>query len=143
MSRDRLRIENRALQEENRRERVELDRALDALERLTGKGERRRPLGRVAVIAVAAGAAYVLGAKAGRERFDQISAWWARARTQVARMKGEANEGEIETVDRGRVSGVVRSEFPRASPSHGESAARGPMAWVRMADCGRESISTS
>ncbi len=105
--RDRLQTENHALQEENRRERGELDRALDAIERLSTSGKRPSRMRRVAVVAVAAGAAYVVGARAGRERFDQIAKWWSRARSQVLSSKQQIPAGDVESLDQGRVSGAA------------------------------------
>ena len=74
-----LSVENKALEERSRQDREELDRILGALERVTEKGKRHR-VRSLAALAVAAGGAYVMGAKAGRERFDQIKGWWQRAR---------------------------------------------------------------
>ena len=74
-----LSIEKKALEERSRQDRDEIDRILGALERVSAKGRRHRVRG-LAALTLAAGGAYVMGAKAGRERFDQIKGWWERAR---------------------------------------------------------------
>lgn len=105
---ERLRAENRALLDETRRERGELERVFDALERFAANdGRRPSRIRRGTALVVAAGGAYVLGAKAGRERFDQISAWWDRMRERGARVNAGTVGEAIGTMDRERVSGAA------------------------------------
>ena len=61
-------------------------------------------------LSVAAGSAYVLGAKAGRERYDQLKSWWSERRNQgVDRM----NEwGEDITA---RAGGTVQAASQKAA----------------------------
>ena len=72
---DRLKQEVRMLRDDLQEERGSLERALDALKRdehvtVHTKAPKRR--GRVLRAIVIGGGAYLLGARAGRERYDQI-----------------------------------------------------------------------
>jgi DNA-binding MarR family transcriptional regulator len=72
---DRLKHEVRLLREDLREERGSLTRALDALARdehvtVETKAPKRR--GRIIRTLVIGGGAYLLGTRAGRERYDQI-----------------------------------------------------------------------
>ena len=72
---DRLKHEVRMLREDLREERGSLERALDALKRdehvtVHTKAPKRR--GRLLRTIVIGGGAYVLGTRAGRERYDKI-----------------------------------------------------------------------
>lgn len=72
---DRLKHEVRMLRDDLREERGSLERALDALKRdehvtVHTKSPKRR--GRLLRTIVIGGGAYVLGTRAGRERYDQI-----------------------------------------------------------------------
>ena len=72
---DRLKHEVRLLREDLREERGSLTRALDALARdehvtVETKAPKRR--GRIIRTIVIGGGAYLLGTRAGRERYDQI-----------------------------------------------------------------------
>ena len=91
---ERLSVENRTLHEETRREQGQLERIMDALESISANGSKRpHRIRRTLTLMVAAGGAYVIGARAGRDRFDQIKAWWKRARPQSMRF----DPGELET----------------------------------------------
>jgi DNA-binding MarR family transcriptional regulator len=72
---DRLKHEVRMLRDDLQEERGSLQRALDALRRdehvtVETKAPKRR--GRILRLIAVGGGAYLLGAKAGRERYDQI-----------------------------------------------------------------------
>ena len=72
---DRLKHEVRMLREDLHEERGSLERALDALKRdehvtVHTKAPKRR--GRLLRVIVIGGGAYLLGARAGRERYEQI-----------------------------------------------------------------------
>lgn len=75
---DRLKTENSILKEELDRTRSERERALETLERFAtppkAKAKKHR-VRRFLTLTTAAGAAYVVGAKAGRERYEQIRTW--------------------------------------------------------------------
>jgi hypothetical protein len=98
----RLDAENRALHDESGRERGEIERLLAALEGLsagttsttstTQPKPKRHRLRRTMTLAVAAGGAYVMGAKAGRERFEQIKDWWQRTSSKGMRAKDDTIE---------------------------------------------------
>jgi hypothetical protein len=102
---DRTSSENDRLKAENEVLRTELDRAaqdrskflsaLDAFQPETKKAKKHR-IRRTMTLAVAAGGAYVAGAKAGRERYEQIRSWWERTRRQGSEMR----EGLDETTPR-------------------------------------------
>jgi len=82
---DRLETEVRTLREQLDAERDELRSALTSKPAKTKiKVKRRGGLIRTAVVA---GGAYVLGAKAGRERYDQLRSW---VRSMKDRTSGDA-----------------------------------------------------
>lgn len=88
----RLRVENEALRdrlEESAHERGRwmsiMERLADSMPEIADDHEERpskHRLRRLLVLSGAAGSAYVLGAKAGRERYEQIRAWWRGLRSQ-------------------------------------------------------------
>ena len=96
----RLDAENRVLHDESGRERGEIERLLAALEGLSSNGTavttepkpKRHRLRRTMTLAVAAGGAYLMGAKAGRERFEQIRDWWQRTSSKGMRTKDDMVE---------------------------------------------------
>ena len=72
---DRLKHEVRLLREDLHEERGSLQRALDALgrnEHVTVETKAPKRRGRIVRTIVIGGAAYLLGSRAGRERYDQI-----------------------------------------------------------------------
>ncbi len=72
---DKLRSEVRMLREDLQEERGVLQEALQAMKRhetITVKTKKRSGLGRLLRTLVIGGGAYVLGTKAGRERYDRI-----------------------------------------------------------------------
>ena len=88
---DRLKHEVRMLREDLREERGSLERALDALRRdehvtVHTKAPKRR--GRLLRTIVIGGGAYVLGTRAGRERYDQMV---EKARNLTASARERAN----------------------------------------------------
>jgi hypothetical protein len=97
---DRLKQEVHLLREDLQEERSALQQALDALRRdehvtVETKGPKRR--GRFLGAIVLGGIAYVLGAKAGRERYDQIT---GKARAWKSKVDERMNEGMGEDIDR-------------------------------------------
>lgn len=93
-----LSIENKELEDRSRHDRDEIDRILDTLQRVSAKGKTHR-VRRLTTLAIAAGGAYVLGAKAGRERFDQINSWWHRIRGDQMRPMDEVLSDVRESVE--------------------------------------------
>lgn len=77
---ERLQAENAVLRDQVEQDRADRDRMMAALERLSATKERPRPkkhrIRHLFTFATAAGAAYVAGTKAGRERYDQLRAKW-------------------------------------------------------------------
>jgi G3E family GTPase len=77
---DRLKVENATLRSQTEREADQIERLLDSLES-SNSGPKKHRLRRLMTLTVAAGGAYVMGAKAGRERYEQIKNWWAERRS--------------------------------------------------------------
>ena len=81
---DRLEARNDALDDVLKRERSDRERVLavlhDAVD-AAAKPKKRR--GRVLWLLVIAGAAYTFGARAGRERYEQIVSWAKQVRSGV------------------------------------------------------------
>ena len=89
---DRLRTELRMTRSELERERErEQHSVLDALNRASERKTKvtAKPRGGLLRLIVVGGAAYIFGTKAGRERFDQISAWAVSTKDRLtARSQG-------------------------------------------------------
>ena len=89
--RDNVRLEqaNELLKAELEREDRERDHLWGALD----KGSRgRRGSGRIrriVVLGAGVGTAYVIGAKAGRGRYDELVAWWDRMRGRATEMQDD------------------------------------------------------
>ena len=83
---DRLETEVRTLREQLDAERDDLRQALKAVPSKTKVKVKRR--GGIVRTVVFAGTAYVLGAKAGRERYEQIKTWFQNMRNG----SGSSNE---------------------------------------------------
>lgn len=106
---DRLKVENSTLRGESDRDRDRIERILDSLEADSSSPKKHR-LRRLATLSMAAGGAYVMGAKAGRERYDQLRTWWSERRTNgVDRMN---DWGEDVT---SRTGGAVAGASQRAA----------------------------
>jgi hypothetical protein len=81
--RERLRAENQLMRQRIERSDGELSLALEALDDLAktdGRAERtpaRHPIRTLFVLGTAAASAYVMGAKAGRDRYESLHRWWA------------------------------------------------------------------
>jgi G3E family GTPase len=76
---ERLRMKNEVLSEELKQERAERDRILEALEKVGSQKKSHRMRG-FFMLSTAAAAAYVMGSKAGTERYEQIRSWWSDMR---------------------------------------------------------------
>jgi hypothetical protein len=79
---DELKVENELLRDELDGDRKTRDRMMGLLDRLDVEARPKRRIGLVRVLVIGA-AAYVLGAKAGRERYEQIRAWWKQAKNRT------------------------------------------------------------
>jgi hypothetical protein len=106
---DRLKIENSALRGQSDRDRERMERILDSLDDATASPKKHR-FRRLMTLSVAAGGAYVVGAKAGRERYDQIRAWWAERRTNGVDRMNEWGEDVTS-----RAGGAVKGASQRAA----------------------------
>lgn len=106
---ERLKVENSGLRDQTDRDRERMERILGSLDDATATPKKHR-IRRLMTLSVAAGSAYVLGAKAGRERYDQLKGWWAERRNKgVDRM----NEwGEDVTA---RAGGTVQAASQKAA----------------------------
>lgn len=89
--RDRLEAENDVLRSRVSDAEDERSRLLDSLEVMSKRTGAPRPkrhrLRGAIVLMSAAGSAYVMGSKAGRERYDQLRHWWT---DMTAKMKDRA-----------------------------------------------------
>ncbi len=118
----RLKTEARLLQDELEHDRGDVARLLSAIERTTAeKRPRRHRFGRFVSLAGAATGAYVMGARAGRQRYDDIrgavSSAMRKGSSMVQGLRDRADEAvdEAQTVA-GRISdaGQVVGDTVRA-----------------------------
>ncbi len=112
---DRLKVENSALRGQSDLERDRMERILDSLDEATASPKKHR-LRRLMMLSVAAGSAYVMGAKAGRERYDQLRTWWAERRTNGVDRMNEWGE-DVTT----RAGGAVQGASQRAAGKMAET----------------------
>lgn len=92
---DRLKHEVRLLREDLQEERGSLTRALDALarnEHVTVETRAPKRRGRVVRTIVIGGGAYLLGARAGRQRYDQIVEKLRAMKTSVQGRQGSNDD---------------------------------------------------
>ena len=109
---ERLRVENQALKEEIDRDRDRLSKVLGSLESTTVKaGSKSHRIRRLFTLTAAAGGAYVVGTKAGRERYEQIRQWWLKMRDRSP--LSDAREAGQEWVD--KAGSAVEDAGARAS----------------------------
>jgi len=90
---ERLSVENDVLRRELDRANDDRGRFLEALESMQPTTStttvKKHRLRRATTLAIAAGSAYVIGAKAGRERYEQIRSWWERTKGRGAEVMPE------------------------------------------------------
>lgn len=92
---DRLKHEVRLLREDLQEERGSLSRALDALarnEHVTVETKTPRRRGRIVRTLVIGGGAYLLGSRAGRERYDQVMEKLRAMKSSVQDRQGSTGE---------------------------------------------------
>jgi hypothetical protein len=90
--RDNTRLEqaNELLKAELEREDRERDHIWRTVDKSIGRNRRRGSrLRSIMVFGAGVGAAYVVGAKAGRGRYDEIVAWWDRMRGRATEMQDD------------------------------------------------------
>jgi hypothetical protein len=127
--RDRLRTENELMRERIEHTDEELSRALDAIDDMAkadGKAQRKprkHRIRRLFVLAAAAGSAYVMGAKAGRERYESLRRWWTdmrgRADTMGEDAMGSSATGAQGSTVRSAPTGSVSTPSPDPTRSSG------------------------
>lgn len=95
---DVLRTEVRALRADASRQRAEREELMDVLKEgaAVANGKSRGGLLRLLIIG---GAAYVLGAKAGRERYEQIVNWFGRMKTRAEEMRAQSEDKVVQVRD--------------------------------------------
>jgi hypothetical protein len=97
--RDRLRAENQLMRERIEHTDEELFRALDAIDNMAkidgsaARKPRKHRIRRLFVLGAAAGSAYVMGAKAGRERYESLRRRWTEMRGRARTMRDDAMDG--------------------------------------------------
>ncbi len=130
--RDKLKTENEVLQARLDEARDERQHWVEAVEELAKGGTRsskpkKHRVRRVMVLGAAAGSAYVLGAKAGRERYDQLKEWWESKRPGGASGEdrwGMAGSGNGMDMSRSTTAGSMSSSSP-SSAAPGSSGSTG------------------
>ena len=118
---DRLKMENDTLRGQTDRDQERMERILESLDDATASPKKHR-IRRLMSLSVAAGGAYVIGAKAGRERYDQIRTWWAERRTNGVDRVNDWGEDVTS-----RAGGAVQGASQRAAEKvagTGEAIAR-------------------
>ncbi|HEV8565203.1 MAG TPA: hypothetical protein VGR41_09825 [Actinomycetota bacterium] len=93
----RLRAQVDMLSGDLKHERDEHEQLVDLLKARPSKVKVKRRGGILRVIAIG-GAAYVLGAKAGKERYESIRGWFGGMRERVAGASEHAMESATETI---------------------------------------------
>ncbi len=83
---DRLRAELRMTRSQLEREREREQDVLDALNRASERKTKvtAKPRGGVLRLVIVGGTAYVFGTKAGRERYEQIRAWFSSMKDRMS-----------------------------------------------------------
>ena len=95
--RDRLKVENDVLRDRMvnaDRERERLMHSVDDLAKKRSAKPRKHRLRRLMVLSAAAGSAYVLGAKAGRQRYEELRSRWSSLRDRMQHRGDDAWTGE-------------------------------------------------
>jgi hypothetical protein len=93
--RDRLEAENEVLRGRMAHADQEREHLLHSVDELSGRRPSDKPrkhrLRRLMVLGAAAGSAYVFGAKAGRERYEEIRERWSALRDRIGRDRDTAS----------------------------------------------------
>ncbi|HEU4529121.1 MAG TPA: hypothetical protein VFT80_14470 [Actinomycetota bacterium] len=91
-----MKTEVRALRDELDRERDARAQMLDALQHIKPAKVKVKRRGGMLRLIVIGGTAYVLGAKAGRERYEEIRRWWSDMRERMSKRSDEQSPvGEL------------------------------------------------
>lgn len=121
--RDRLKTENEILKARLEGTTEERARWMDAIDELTSRPEvtvktKKHRLRRLFVLGAAAGSAYVVGAKAGRERYEQLRSWFAGMRNRGDDASWASDSARMTSMS----SGATPSS-PTSSPGSSSSGA--------------------
>ena len=150
---ERLKMENSTLREQTDRDRDRMERILDSLDDVTA-GPKKHRIRRLMTLSVAAGGAFVMGAKAGRERYEQLRTWWAERRNQgvdrmngwgedvTARAGGAVQEASATAADRVSETGdaIARAVDQTAAKAAGTVRQTGTKASKAVEDAGTQRI---
>jgi hypothetical protein len=91
-----MKTEVRALRDELDRERDARAQVLDALQHVKPEKVTVKRRGGMLRLIVIGGTAYVLGARAGRERYEEIRRWWGDMRERMSQRSDETSPvGEL------------------------------------------------
>jgi hypothetical protein len=91
-----MKTEVRALRDELDRERDARAQMLDAIQRIRPEKVKVKRRGGMLRLIVIGGTAYILGAKAGRERYEEIHRWWSDMRERMSQRSDDSNPvGEL------------------------------------------------
>jgi phage-related minor tail protein len=91
-----MKTEVRALRDELDRERDARAQMLDAIRDIRPEKVKVKRRGGMLRLIVIGGTAYILGAKAGRERYEEIRRWWSEMRERMSQRSDESNPvGEL------------------------------------------------
>jgi hypothetical protein len=113
--RERLRTENQLMRERIEQTDTELSRALAAIDemaKIDGRTEarpRRHRIRKLFVLGATAGSAYVMGSKAGRERYESLRRWWTD-------MRGGANPMRDDAMGTAAGTSSLGTQLPPAGP---------------------------
>src|SRR5262245_16611451 len=76
-------VESEMIRDERDGDRKTRDRMMSLLDRRDVGARPKRRIG-FCRVRIVGGAAYVLGAKAGRQRYEQIRSWWRKAKNRTS-----------------------------------------------------------
>ena len=150
---ERLKMENSTLREQTDRDRDRMERILGSLDDATS-GPKKHRIRRLVTLSVAAGGAYVMGAKAGRERYEQLRTWWAERRNRgvdavngwgedvTARAGSKVQEASRTAADRVEETGdtIARAVDETAAKAAGTVRQTGTKASKAVEDAGTQRI---
>ena len=118
---DRLKLELRSVRSELDRDRDERDDLLDALKSSrVQKVVKKKRRGLLSVLVVGAGA-YILGAKAGRERYEAILEGARSFRDRLKDRSGDERDDVLVVPATGREPEMAHADAPGIDPTRGQA----------------------
>ena len=121
----RWKTEARVLRDEVRDDHGDLSKVLSAIEQSNARQPRHR-LRRIVTLVAAAAGAYVMGAKAGRQRYDEISAAWHKMVRNGRSAAGDIQEGVDGLVEEAQSAGGRMSDAGQVIGETMHAVAKGP-----------------